>query len=62
MGTVSGLSLEAVSTSNMFFKLCPSIDPLSEQFPVVLALSPKVSAINAVTIFEESTILKGCLS
>jgi len=56
-----GLSLEAVSTTNKFFKLCCSIDPLSEQFPVVLALSPKVSVVNPVKIFE-STVLKGCLS
>lgn len=62
MGTVSGLSLEVVSTSNMLFKLCPSVDPLSEQFPVVLALSSKVSAVNPIMTFEERTILKGCLS
>lgn len=48
VGAVSGLSLEAVSPSHMFFKLCTSIDPLSEQSPVVLARSPKVSAINPI--------------
>lgn len=29
---------------------------------MVLALSPKVSAVNSTMIFKESTVLRGCLS